>query len=157
MTDLSKRMRELHAHKDDEDDGPPIDIGCGVAGRDFYKACDESVPAICAEIEALEQKHDSTDWVSREMLKAVARALADAGIVEGIVIESMTLVDVVKFVCDGIKKLETELAYERDARRFKVFELIPGDWVWTESDGCINGAWPTMRAAVDAARKAGVK
>lgn len=105
MTDLSKRMRELHAHKNDKDDGPPIDIGCGVAGRDFYKACDESVPALCAEIEAL----------------------------------------------------ETELAYERDARRFKVFELIPGDWVWTESDGCINGAWPTMRAAVDAARKAGAK
>ena len=190
MTDLSKRMREIASKATvAPSQGPEV---CTMHAVDFddqpkYWRCalGDGVLSLCAEIEDLEQKHDATEYAAREMLKAVSRALVDTGIVEGIVIEPMTLIDVVGFVCDGIKKIETELAYERDARRLRVKQTSfahgghPEGWsVYNETDRRLSRSgdwdyqplpssrsaewiaehsWPTMRAAVDAARKAEAK
>ena len=93
--------------------------------------------------------------------------------------------DGVLSLCAEIEDLETELAYERDARRLRVKQTSfahgghPEGWsVYNETDRRLSRSgdwdyqplpssrsaewiaehsWPTMRAAVDAARKAEAK
>lgn len=157
MSDLSKRLLDLHAQTTKlkwTNDAP----GC-VGGH--YSQGGKRTIAICGGGELA----DTED-------RADAAFIAEAH-------------ESVPALCAEIEALETELAYERDARRLRVRQTSfahgdhPEGWsVYNESDRRLSRSgdwdyqplpsnrsaewiaehsWPTMRAAVDAARKAEAK
>ena len=153
MSDLSKRLLDLHAQTTKlkwTNDAP----GC-VGGH--YSQGGKRTIAICGGGELA----DTED-------RADAAFIAEAH-------------ESVPALCAEIEALETELAYERDARRLRVKQTSDGsrgpegwgffddhgnrrsrsgDWDYQplpsnrSAEWIAEHSWPTMRAAVDAARKA---